>query len=120
MREALDILEPTDALLLQVRRPTSISPRSCDLAGDGGRAREAIANALVFAELKKSSVMAAAAKEALAAAAERSLVELGLLDEVPAAVFVSQTDDRQSVSRSLSDEIVQVLVTSSPVVQDLS
>jgi tetratricopeptide (TPR) repeat protein len=73
VREALQILEPTDAILLQFGAYSDLA-EVLHLAGRTDDSPSAIESALEMGELKQSSVMAAAAKEALAAATERSLV----------------------------------------------
>ncbi|MGH3134540.1 MAG: hypothetical protein ACRDNY_12525, partial [Gaiellaceae bacterium] len=73
VREAIDVLAPTDAVLLQYGAFLDLA-EVLDLAGRAEEARAAIKEALGLAELKQSTVMVAAAKRVLAAATERSLV----------------------------------------------
>jgi tetratricopeptide (TPR) repeat protein len=73
VREALAILAPTDAVLLQYGANLDLA----EVLGNAGRhdeAEAAVRAALGLADLKQSRVLAAAAQTRLAAATERSLV----------------------------------------------
>jgi tetratricopeptide (TPR) repeat protein len=72
-REAIDILAPTDAVLLQFLAFLDLA-EVLQLAGRTDEAMAAVGEALKLAELKESPVMVAAAERVLAAATERSLV----------------------------------------------
>ncbi len=71
VREALEILEPTDAVLFQYGALLDLA-EVLSLAGRFGDAHAAAAEALKLAQLKQSDVMAAAAEALLGAYAEQS------------------------------------------------
>ena len=72
MREALDILAPTDAVLLRFGALVDLA-EVLQLAGRTEEARDALAQAGELAEIKGAPVMVAAARTRLAAATERTL-----------------------------------------------
>jgi class 3 adenylate cyclase/tetratricopeptide (TPR) repeat protein len=72
VREAIAILEPTDAVLLKFGAYLDLA-EVLGLAARMDEARAALAQALELAELKQSAVMVAAAQKLLAAATEQSL-----------------------------------------------
>jgi class 3 adenylate cyclase/tetratricopeptide (TPR) repeat protein len=72
VREAITILEPTDAVLLQFGAQLDLA-EVLRLAGRADAAQDAFAQALVLAELKQSPIMVTAARMLQAAATEGSL-----------------------------------------------
>jgi tetratricopeptide (TPR) repeat protein len=72
VRDAIELLEPTDAVLLKFDTYVDLA-EVLQLGARGHEAREALERALELAEQKQSAVMVAAAQDLLAAATERSL-----------------------------------------------
>jgi tetratricopeptide (TPR) repeat protein len=72
VREAIEILEPTDAVLLKFGVYLDLA-EVLRLAARMDESRAALEHALELAELKQSDAMVAAAQKLLAAATERSL-----------------------------------------------